>query len=210
MERIERIQRVRTDRSNAEAEVARIAIGDTEGAMLLDWVRREHARQTLETGLGFGISTLFICEGLLANEGDVGHVAIDPFQDGTHSGAGVATLEEAGVRGLVELLVEPSETALPRLLTEGRRFDLAFVDGNHRFEGVLLDFVYCGRLLRPGGVVFADDAQLPAVRKSAAFVTANLGWTVEEEGADRERGWLILRTGPAKAYRRPFDRFVEF
>jgi predicted O-methyltransferase YrrM len=210
MERIERIRRVRTDRLTGAAEVARIAIGAAEGTTLFDWVRREHARQTLETGLGFGISTLFICEGLLANGGEVRHVAIDPFYDGTHSGAGVATLEEAGVRDLVELLVEPSETALPRLLAEGRRFDLAFVDGNHRFEGVLLDFVYCGRLLQPGGIVFADDAQLPAVRKSAAFVTGNLGWTVEEEGGDRERGWLVLRTGPADVYRRPFDSFVEF
>ena len=28
---------------------------------------------------------------------------------------------------------------LPRLLGEERRFDLALVDGNHRFDGVFLD-----------------------------------------------------------------------
>ncbi len=36
---------------------------------------------------------------------------------------------------------------LPRLLAEGRGFDLAFLDGNHRFEGVFLDLVYSGRVL---------------------------------------------------------------
>ncbi len=196
--------------NGVERELTPIAIGRAEGAALCEWVQREDARQTLETGLGFAISTLFICEGLLMNQGEIGHLAIDPLHDGTYAGTGVAILEEAGVRDLVELLVEPSETALPRLLADGRSFDLAFVDGNHRFEGVLLDLVYCGRLLRPGGIVFADDAQLPAVRKAAAFCTANLGWRLEQEDGDAVRGWLVLRAGSAEGYRRPYDSFVDF
>jgi hypothetical protein len=43
---------------------------------------------------------------------------------------------------------------------------LAFLDGNHRFEGVFLDLVYSGRLLREGGIVFADDTQLAGVRRA--------------------------------------------
>jgi hypothetical protein len=39
------------------------------------------------------------------------------------------------VRELVEFYAEESLVVLPRLLTEGREFDLAFIDGNHRFEG---------------------------------------------------------------------------
>jgi hypothetical protein len=53
--------------------------------------------------------------------------------------------------GLVEFHSEESQIALPRFLTERRSFDLAFVDGDHRFDGVFVDLCYLGRLLRSGG-----------------------------------------------------------
>jgi|SRR5438105_10813997 len=216
MEKLARVREVREQRLSG-GEVAPIAVGPAEGAALCDWVRREGARETLEIGLGYAISTLFICEGLLANGGEISHVTIDPYQFESlpghpplYDGVGVAALEEAGVRDLVELHLERSETALPRLLAEGRTFDLAFIDGNHRFEGVFLDLVYCGKLLSPGAVVFVDDVQLPAVRKAAQFCVSNLGWTIEDEGSEDEHEWIVLRTGPTDAFHRPFDSFVEF
>ena len=191
-------------------ELAPVAIGPVEGAALSAWISRESARRTLETGLGYAVSTLFICEGLLANGGGVSHVAIDPRLPNSHVDTGLRALEEAGVRELVEFHAEGSEVVLPRLLAEGRRFDLAFVDGNHRFEGVFLDLVYCGRLVRQAGVVFADDTQLPAVRRATAFCVSNLGWTVEDEGREGEHEWVVLRTGSPDAFSRPYDSFVEF
>jgi predicted O-methyltransferase YrrM len=180
-------------------------------------VRREDARRTLEAGLGWAVSTLFICEGLLENGGGR-HVATDPFQlEGLpqqrtrYEGAGLRALEEAGVREIVEFHPEESQVVFPRLLAEGRRFDLAFLDGNHRFEGVFLDLVYAGRLLAEGGIVFADDAQLPGVRRAVDFCLANLGWTVEEEGAEGDvHEWIVLRTGPREAFLRPFAQFANF
>jgi predicted O-methyltransferase YrrM len=198
-------------------ELAPIAVGPAEGAVLRDWVRREGALRTLEVGLGFAISTLFICEGLLENGGEIGHVAVDAYQFESlpghrmlYAGVGVAILEEAGVRDLVELHVERSETALPRLLGEGRNFDLAFIDGNHRFEGVFLDLVYCGKLLSSGAVVFVDDMQLPAVRNAVQFCVSSLRWTIEDEGREDEHEWVVLRTGSPDAFNRPFDSFVDF
>lgn len=208
MDAAERLREVRE--RLALDELAPVAIGPVEGAALRDWVRREGARQTLETGLGYAVSTLFVCEGLLANGGDVSHVAIDPQLPNSHVDAGLHTLEQAGVRELVEFRAEGSEVVLPRLLAEKRSFDLTFVDGNHRFEGVFLDLVYCGRLVRPGAVVFADDMQLPAVRRATAFCVSNLGWTVEDEGREGEHEWVVLRTGSSDAFNRPYDSFVEF
>jgi len=213
---IEQVQVVR-ERLLEERTVLPVAIGPREGLALGEWVRREGARRTLEIGLGFAISTLFVCESLLANGGEVRHVAIDPYQFESrpghrtlYGGVGVAALKEAGVRELVELHIEPSETALPRLLAEGRSFDLAFIDGNHRFEGVFLDLVFCGKLLGPDAIVFADDMQLPAVRRAARFCVSNLGWTVEDEGREDEHEWVVLRTGSPEAFDRPFDSFVDF
>ena len=191
-------------------ELAPVAIGPAEGAALRELVRSERVERTIETGLGYAVSTLFICEGLIANGPEGRHVAIDPRLPNGHVDAGLRLLEDAGVRELVEFLPERSEVVLPRLLVEGRRFDLAFIDGNHRFEGVFLDLVYCGRLLSPGAIVFADYMQLPAVRRATAFCTANLGWKVEDEGHEGEHEWIVLRTGPPDAYDRPFDSFADF
>ena len=189
-----------------------VAIGPEEGSALREWVRRERAVRTLETGLGFAVSTLFICEALLRNGPGARHVAADPYQHGErYRGVGLELLEQAGVRELVEFHAEESQILLPRLLADGRQFDFAFLDGNHRFEGVFLDLIYSGRLLKPGGVLFADDAQLPAVKKAIGFCVANLGWIVEDEGRETDvHEWTVLRTGPSELFQRPFDRFVEF
>jgi predicted O-methyltransferase YrrM len=213
------LERVRTvvERLLEGGRLSPVSIGPAEGEALRESVRRSGARRTLEAGLGWAVSTLFICEGLLENGGGC-HVAADPFQlesrplQRTHyEGAGLRALDEAGVRELVEFYPEESQVVFPRLLAEGRRFDLAFIDGNHRFEGVFLDLFYAGRLLEEGGVVFADDVQLPAVRRAVDFCLANLGWTVEEEGAGGDvHEWIVLRTGPPDAFLRPFDAFVDF
>jgi predicted O-methyltransferase YrrM len=119
------------DRLLATPELFPIAIGRLEGEALRSWVRRERARRTLEVGLGWGVATLFICEGLLEQGADARHVACDPFQFASpkFEGAAVRALEEAGVADLVEFHAEESQVLLPRMLGEGRRFDFAFIDG---------------------------------------------------------------------------------
>jgi predicted O-methyltransferase YrrM len=199
-------------------ELFPIAIGLGEGLALRDRVRNEGARTTLEVGLGYGIATLFICEGLLENGIGTWHVAIDPYQfagpdpqRNLFAGIGVENLEEAGVREMVEFHPQESQIVLPRLLADGRRFDLAFIDGTHRFEGVFLDLIYAGRLLEERGIVFVDDAQLPAVRKAIDFCVVNLGWIVEDEGAEGDaHAWTVLRTGGHDVFLRPYTRFVDF
>jgi predicted O-methyltransferase YrrM len=199
-------------------ELFPVAIGISEGLALREWVREEHAQQTFETGLGFGISTLFVCEGLLSNGPDGRHLAVDPYQFSglpgqrtTYAGVGLQVLEEAGVRELVEFHAEESQIVLPRLLAEGRRFDLAFIDGNHRFEGVFLDLIYAGRLVTQGSIVFVDDTQLPGVRRAVNFCVANLGWVIEDEGQEGDvHEWLVLRTGPSELFQRPFEQFADF
>jgi predicted O-methyltransferase YrrM len=199
-----------TSRTGTTHTVFPVAVNAAEGETLERWVTREGAKQTVEVGLGYAVSTLFICAGLLANGGEPRHVALDPHQATRYESCGLQLLEEAGLTELVEHHAEESQTALPRFLSEGRIFDLAFVDGNHRFDGVFLDLAYLGRLVRPGGIVFLDDYQLPAVARAASFCLRNLGWILEEESdADELHGWAALRTSAAPDTR-PFDHFVDF
>jgi hypothetical protein len=47
---------------------------------------------------------------------------------------------------------------------KSEEFDLILVDGDHSLEGALQDFHNCWPLLRPGGVMLADDTTHPAHR----------------------------------------------
>src|ERR1700722_7586421 len=156
-----------------------VGISAAEGESLRDWVIREKVTQSIEVGLAYGISALFICEGLLINGNDQAqHLALDPYQATGFKDCGVQFLAAAGVASLVEFHSELSQIALPRFLAEDRRFDFAFVDGSHHFDAVFVDLFFLGRLVRANGIIFVDDYQLPAVARAVSFFFKNLGWTL--------------------------------
>ena len=129
-------------------DVRTVAVSAREGEALGRWIARENATRTIEIGLAYAVSALHICEGLLASGSEVArHVVLDPAQHTRFANCGLQVLEEAGVSALVEHHSEVSEIALPQFLAEGREFDLGFIDGNHRFDGVFIDLFYLRRLV---------------------------------------------------------------
>jgi predicted O-methyltransferase YrrM len=181
----------------------------------------EGAERTIEVGLALGMSALFLCQAVIARGGR--HVALDPFQERSWKRAGVAALGDAGVRELVEVIEEESQLALPRLVGEGREFDFAFADGDHRFESVLLDIYFLTRLVRPGGLIVVDDMWMPSIRTAVAYVEKNLGPTLEPDaiaggfrwsrrplgrGVPRGRGGLAVLRTPAERPELRWDEFV--
>lgn len=156
------------------------------GEFLQRIVRRLDPTVTLEVGLAYGISALFICDALRIRNGTQ-HVVIDPNQEtawdrSEHSlnwgGIGIANLKRAGFGDVVRLIEAPSFRALPQLEQAGQRIDFAFIDGWHTFDFALLDFFYIDRMLNVGGVVAFDDSSWPAVRKVCRFVRTNLAYSV--------------------------------
>jgi predicted O-methyltransferase YrrM len=184
------------DAAGNAIDLAPHSVEPEAGAALRDLAVEEQAEWTIEVGLALGMSALFLCQALLPLGGR--HVAIDPFQKESWNGAGLRTLREAGVEDLVEVIEEESHLALPRLVSEGREFDLAFVDGDHRFEGVFLDLYFMTRLVRPGGLVVVDDMWMPAVRTAVAYVERNLAVTMETDALPNAFRWR----------RRPLSRGV--
>ena len=64
----------------------------------------------------------------------------------------------------VRFVDDRSENALPLLaLVEEVELDVGFIDGNHGWPAVFIDFCYLNRMLRPGGLMFIDDVQIYAV-----------------------------------------------
>ena len=196
------------DAKGVERSIFPVALGPAKAAVLRDWVLREAPAHTIEVGLAYGFSALHICEALvLTGRPDVRHVVIDPNQLTGYASAGLRVLERAGVTDLVEFHAEESQLLLPRLAAAGRCFDLAFVDGNHRFDYVFVDLFFLRRLVRRGGIVVLDDYNLPGIRRAAAFFVTNTGWTLETTAVDDQI--VVLRTA-ATPDSRDFRFFADF
>jgi predicted O-methyltransferase YrrM len=118
---------------------------------------------SLEVGFGCGISTLFVCDALVANSGPCKHIVIDPNQKTTFHNIGLQNIQRAGYEHMIELHETPSELALPRLLAEGTKIQTAIIDGWHTFDHTLVDFFYVNKMLEVGGIVILDDANYPSI-----------------------------------------------
>lgn len=189
-----------------------VSINASQGENLREWIIKEKAVNTIEIGLAWGLSALYICEGLLINGNqEAHHIAIDPFQSNRPKfmNCGLQVLEEAGVVSMVEHISEKSQITLPRLLSDKKQFDFAYVDGSHLFDGVFLDLIYLGQLVRPGGIIFGDDYQAPAVARAVSFCITNLGWKLEELAPDGAHRWYVLRT-TQKPISRSYPHFIDF
>jgi predicted O-methyltransferase YrrM len=159
---------------------------DTDGIATL--VVSEDARRVLEVGIGIGVGTLAICQARLELGGEGEHVVVDPFAFGND--VAVRTLRDAGAEAMVTRLREASQVALPRMVADNDQFDLALIDGGHRFDEVFLDLVYADLLVRPNGLIVTDDLWLPAIRMAVSYLERNLGYEVEPDafpGAYRHR-----------------------
>jgi predicted O-methyltransferase YrrM len=203
------------------------ALPAADAREIRDLAVSERVGTTLEVGLGLGLGTLALCEALL-EVGTPGarHVVVEGFPD-DFGGAGTRTIRAAGVEHMVEQVHEESQLALPRFAAEGRRFDLALIDGDHRFEGVFLDLYFADRLVRPRGLVIVDDMWMPAIRHAVSYMERNLGWELLPGAMTGAFGWRRLRNLPGRrlrgagdcaVLRRPverpgrgdWDRFVPF
>lgn len=135
-------------------------------------VREERFTRTIETGLGYGLSTLAIC-GVHEWRGEGSHIAIDPRQSERWRSIGLLNARRAAVDGRLTFVEARSDEALPRLHDEGLEVDFALIDGRHVFDAVLVDFYYLDRMLRVGGVVVFHDTWLPAIAQVVAYVRRN-------------------------------------
>jgi len=141
-----------------------------EGALLQAAIQQAQPKVSLEVGMAYGLSTLFICEALASLRSDATHIVIDPFQHQDWHGIGLRNAREAGYERMLKFYEERSEFVLPRLLAEGVRLDFALIDGWHTFDQALVEFYYISRMLRVGGIVAFDDADWPSLSRLLRYI----------------------------------------
>jgi predicted O-methyltransferase YrrM len=143
-------------------------IDRAEGEFLHSLIFHNKVERSLEIGCAFGISSLYICHALSQKKVQH-HIIIDPHQSSEWHNIGMTNLKRAGFT-FPELIEEPSEIALPRLLQQEEGFDFAFIDGWHTFDHALVDFFYVNRLLNVQGIVVFDDMEFPQLRKLVRYI----------------------------------------
>lgn len=207
-----------TGRSGRPVEITQESVHPAGAKFLRALAERERVVRTIETGLGFGVSACVLAQAVSASgEPGARHTAIDPFQK-QFDHAGVEMLRVTGAQEFVEHVEEDSTTALPRLVAEGKKYDLGFIDGDHHFEPTFCDAYYMMRLVKPGGWIVFDDAYLPAVRAVVDFFVGN--WEVpsyrprdiegfESMGNDVHFRFIAVRA-VERVPRRPGSHFVPF
>lgn len=119
----------------------------------------------LEIGTLFGFSTLFLADAFERTGGRLDTIDIRYPERTWIDGQRIEDIhevaerlvEQAGYSDRVTFHAGDSNAVLAELLEDGREYDFALIDGSHRFEVALLDFIGVDRMLVPGGYVAMDD-----------------------------------------------------
>jgi len=154
--------------------------------LLYELAERSGARQGVEIGMAFGVSTVCLADALRGIAGaEARLISFDPTQRHADSwnGAGLWQVERAGLSAVVELRDETSQRGLPKLVDSGYRCQIGFIDGWHTFDHTLIDFFYIDQMLDAGGHIVFDDTLYPAIQRVVQFVLANRNY--ELAGVER-------------------------
>lgn len=157
-----------------------------EGMTLFSLCVESRVTATLEVGLAYGFSTVYLLAALAQGGGGT-HIAIDPYQATDWDGIGLTTAQhvilsaDALTRESFLLVEDRSDPALVDLGRAGHEFGLTFIDGYHRFDDVLVDFTLAARLCPVGGMVVCHDMWLDSMAAVASFLRRNRPDFVELE-----------------------------
>ena len=125
-----------------------IAVSADEGRLLQVLLTSIQARRVLEVGTLGGYSAIWMARAL-PDDGELVTIEIEP----KHAEFAQRYLERAGLVNKVEIRIGRALDVLPSL--DGERFDAVFIDADK--EPMPNYFEWALRLLRPGGLLIADN-----------------------------------------------------
>lgn len=127
-------------------------------------------KKSLEVGLAFGISALFILEKHREFNNDRGsHLVIEPFSWG---GVAEHNIEKEGLTKYVDIRYAKSYDILPKLYYEKCHIQFAYIDTLKLFDTILQDFYFIDKMLDVNGVFILDDCFWPGVQRVARFINS--------------------------------------
>jgi predicted O-methyltransferase YrrM len=187
MYRADTLYGTESDRPVAIDKIPRISI--EQGATMHRLMRAHSVKRSLEIGLANGFSTVWMLDALRPRRNAL-HIAIDPYQKQTFHGVGLAQAKRLGSGTRFEWMDTFSIHALSDLIRKDEKFDFIFIDGNHRFDDVIVDFYLSHQILRNRGLMAFDDMWMHSVRTATNFILTNRSYEIVEQPV---KNMLVLR-----------------
>jgi predicted O-methyltransferase YrrM len=151
-----------------EAETEHIPIvGPVVGELLFILSRTSGARSILELGTATGYSAIFLARACALNAGVLTTLEHEP----AFAARARKNLERAGLASRTNVLCGDAFAELPRMKGE---FDLIFMDIDKGDYARALP--QCRRLLRPGGLLVADNVAFPDADPFNRAIFNDGGW----------------------------------
>lgn len=186
-----------------ELPVPLISVSKTEGQYIYSFLKEKEIKTTLEIGFCYGCSTAYIISATQHT-----HYAIDPHQEEVWNNVGLTNIKKLGMDKYLILEEDFSHNALPKLLKEGVKVDFCFIDGDHKFEAIILDFYYCNLLLNEGGYILFDDTYLRSTQVVGEWIKKNRAdYKHVQTPSNVENFIMFQKIGKDE---RDMEHFVEF
>lgn len=145
---------------------------ELQGYFLQGILKNIKPKATLEIGLAYGISSLFILEILKELENENGsHIILDPYPDVYWNNIGLLNISKAGYENLVDFRKLFSDEGIIQLINEKKRIQFAYTDSTKVFDILLVDFYLINKILDIGGVIVFDDCCFPGIKKLVRLIS---------------------------------------
>ena len=135
------------------------------------------ASRVLEIGTSSGYSTLWFADALMSTPGKEMRPSIVTIEASpTKARWARDNFKKAGIDSITTVIEGEALRALRRLRREHQKFDFVFIDADKENTTSYFDLVL--PMVRPGGIIAADNMLLPShfrphMRKYAAYVCRN-------------------------------------
>ncbi len=176
----------------AVPEVGSYAVQSETGQFLRSFIRLTHPSLVVELGTCQGISTLWMAAALEElGEGEL--YSFDVFEV-SDPDVVRARIESFGFGRRVRMFVAPSSTAATKILADlGRPVDFAFIDADHRIEGVAADVTALWPHVNTGGFIALHDTNPESSGWDGPRYVLDL---IERSGIERQSSAVLdLPTG---------------
>ncbi len=156
-------------------DLGNVRLSPQKCALLSHLCRRCTTPLSVEVGFGMGSSATVILATRTALGKPFEHLIFDPYGLANGRGNIVQAYLQDVFGANFKRITTASEIGLGQLLaTRGRESTgLVFIDGGHKFENVMTDFVLADKLCSIGGYIVFDDALFPAIETVINYIAAN-------------------------------------
>ena len=163
------------------------------GAVTMALMVAMEARTCIEIGVANGFSTQCLARGLSA----VGENGVLISCDETELSVALAGNMVHGLPVQHKSIHGLSGDVNWEDYLDGRLCDVAFIDGDHRYEGASIDLLKCSEVMSERGIMICHDYAVgqPGVIQAVNEFTEQTEWhkfTFPEMTANADYGWAIL------------------